>query len=283
MLHLVYRLVVQPNNSRAHLFAEAFIANGGIETLLVLLQREAKAGDESILLHQEAKAGDESVLENSAESNVGMSDQESEPKDGDAISERTGNEEVGSPEVKEPVPDEKHSDPAAFDNFSSPSAVLTGSKIERKMSVSENPFMKNLGGITFSISADNARNNVYNFDKSDGIVVAVIGLVGALVAMGLLRFGSPAPAAPDMTSNLLGAGLNEGGGTMFDDKVSLLFFALQKAIQTVPNRLMSNNVYTALLGASVCHDSFLHITKFVIYGKLWLLLIYFVLAVCLLI
>lgn len=246
MLHLIYRLVVQPNNSRAHLFAEAFITNGGIETLLVLLQREAKAGDES-------------VSENSIENKVAASDQENGFKNENAVSEESQIEELGSPEVKESVLDEKNSDPAAMDNFSSPSAVSAGSKIERKISASENPLMKNLGGITLSISAENARNNVYNVDKLDGIFVAIIGLVGALVAMGLLRVGSHAPAPLDMTSNLLGAGLNEGGGTMFDDKVSLLFFALQKAIQAVPNRLMSNNVYMALLGASVCHDFFLHI------------------------
>ncbi|PKI49551.1 hypothetical protein CRG98_030044 [Punica granatum] len=262
VLHLIYRLVVQPNTSRAHLFAEAFITCGGIETLLVLLQREAKAGDQS-------------VLENSVENNVGISDEENEPKIEDAVLERNQDKEIGSPEIKELVADEKHPDTAPFNNYSSPSAASTGSKIGRATSVPENSFMKNLGGITLSISADNARNNVYNVDKSDGIVVAIIGLVGALVAMGLLKFGSSAPVTPDIASNLLGVGLNEGSGTMFDDKVSLLLFALQKAIQAAPNRLLSNNVYTALLGASVRHDTFLHLpdlSKFVAKRMLYLLL-----------
>lgn len=47
MLHLTYGLVVQPNTYRAHTFAEAFISCGGIETLLVMLQWEAKAGDQT--------------------------------------------------------------------------------------------------------------------------------------------------------------------------------------------------------------------------------------------
>ncbi|KAL0015570.1 hypothetical protein SO802_002639 [Lithocarpus litseifolius] len=37
VLHLMYRLVVQPNTFRAQTFAEAFLSCGGLETLLVLL------------------------------------------------------------------------------------------------------------------------------------------------------------------------------------------------------------------------------------------------------
>ncbi|MCI30385.1 hypothetical protein A2U01_0051594, partial [Trifolium medium] len=113
----------------------------------------------------------------------------------------------------------------------------------------EVPSSKNLGGISLSISADSARRNVYNIDKSDGVVVGIIGLVGALVASGQLRFVSR--SGPDTTSNLYGVGLHDRGGTMFEDKVSLLLYALQKAFQAAPNRLMTNNVYTALLAASV--------------------------------
>jgi hypothetical protein len=120
--------------------------------------------------------------------------------------------------------------------------------ISRTTSASEIPNVKNLGGISLSISSDSARKNVYNVDKSDGIVVGIIGLLGALVVSGHLRFGSR--GVPDTTSNLLGVS-HDGGGTMFDDRVSLLLFSLQKAFQAAPNRLMTNNVYTALLAASV--------------------------------
>nr|KAJ0187149.1 hypothetical protein LSAT_V11C900489220 [Lactuca sativa] len=38
---------------------------------------------------------------------------------------------------------------------------------------------------------------------------------------------------------------------MFEDKVSLLRYALQRAFQAAPNRLMTNNAYLALLGVSL--------------------------------
>ncbi|CAI9263490.1 unnamed protein product [Lactuca saligna] len=38
---------------------------------------------------------------------------------------------------------------------------------------------------------------------------------------------------------------------MFEDKVSLLRYALQRAFQAAPNRLMTKNTYLALLGASL--------------------------------
>jgi hypothetical protein len=49
VLHLIYRLVAQPNTSRATMFAETFISCGGIEMLLFLLKKEAEAGDGTVL------------------------------------------------------------------------------------------------------------------------------------------------------------------------------------------------------------------------------------------
>ncbi|KAL3536918.1 hypothetical protein ACH5RR_000284 [Cinchona calisaya] len=220
VLHLIYRLVVQPNASRSQTFAEAFMAYGGIETLLVLLQREAKAGDH-----------DEPDL--SIQNNISLSAGELDLNNRDGFLGSSHSVNTGSMEENE---------------LTSPEKVKRESfNIERMSSVSEYAFLKNLGGITSSISAENARNNVYNADKSDGIVVGIINLLGALVISRHLKFGTHAP--PDMTNNLLG--LLEGGGTMFDDKVSLLLFALQKAFQAAPNRLMTSRVYTALLGASI--------------------------------
>lgn len=236
VLHLVYRLVVQPNTSRAHTFAEAFIACGGIETLLVLLQREVKAGD---VTNPEAMTIHESSFF-----------QESGVDSGDGVSERILDGDVGSVEEQKPNVSEKDwqfesTEIGGVRRFSSASGV----RIERTLSISENYFVKNLGGISLSITADNARNNVYNVDKRDGIVVGIIGLVGALVASGHLKFDSFSPS--DATTNILGSGLHDGGSSMFDDKVSLLLYALQKAFQAAPNKLMTNNVYTALMGASI--------------------------------
>ncbi|KAM7472131.1 hypothetical protein LguiA_010314 [Lonicera macranthoides] len=207
VLHLIYRLVVQPNTSRAKTFAEAFLSCGGIETLLVLLQREANAGDSSI------------------EKNETLSTRGSKLDNvGDDV------EPVAEKDV--PSPDK------AFESVS---------HNEKTVSTVENTLIKNLGGISFSISADNARNNVYNVDNSDGVVVGIIGLLGALVISGHLKFHSH--AFLDSTANVLGS--LEGGGTMFDDKVSLLLFALQKAFQAAPIRLMTTNVYASLLGAAI--------------------------------
>lgn len=233
MLHLFYRLVVQPNTSRAHTFAEEFLACGGIETLLVLLQREAKAGDSGVL---------ESLSMN-------PESQKTEIAGGNEMIKESQKDE-GLKEKSEAIIQDNDQGSISVDSGSSPdpSSDVNSDRIFEITSA------KNLGGISLSISADSARKNVYNADKSDGIVVGIIGLLGALVASGHLRFGSR--AGPDTTSNLLGVGLHDKGGTMFEDKVSLLLYALQKAFQAAPNRLMTNNVYTALLAASVWLPSF---------------------------
>lgn len=224
-LHLLYRLVVQPNTSRAQMFSEAFISCGGIEALLVLLQREAKAGDYDV--PDPLVSNDEVVTSPGAKANGG-DDLENSKTDYVVSLDKN---ELSSHEPR---------------THTSANTIPIGSIIESKESVSESQFKKILGGINFSISADNARNNVYNVDKSDGIVVAIIGLFGALVISGHLKSGSH---TQDVTRNI--HGLLEGGGSMFEDKVSLLRYALQKAFQAAPNRLMTGNAYMALLGASL--------------------------------
>ena len=105
---------------------------------------------------------------------------------------------------------------------------------DRISSVSETPFN------------NNARNNV---DDRDRVMVGIIRLIGALISKGHLKFSVGAKS--DVMSNLMGSEFRENGGTMFDYKVALLLFALLKAFQAAPNRLMTDNVYTTLLGASV--------------------------------
>ncbi|XP_017624631.1 BEACH domain-containing protein C2-like [Gossypium arboreum] len=226
VLHLIYRLVVQPNATRAQTFASSFMGSGGIETQLVLLQREVKAGDHNI-------------PETSTKEDESLSVQRSEPE---------GSQDEGSMKERDQI-SQKDFESLFLDGGSSLVAGSPSVKMERMSSVSEIAFMKNLGGISISISADNARNNVYNVDKNDGIVVEVIGLLAALVAHGHLKFGLR--ESSEMTSSLFGVALSDSGGSMFDDKVSLLFYALQKAFQAAPNRLMTSNAYTALLGASI--------------------------------
>nr|XP_027188541.1 BEACH domain-containing protein C2 isoform X2 [Cicer arietinum] len=232
VLHLFYRLVVQPNASRAHTFAEEFLACGGIETLLVLLQREAKAGDSAVM---------ESFSKNH--------ELEKTEIDGSNENAERSQDDEGSEDKSETnlLDNDKRSQSVDSSNSPGPSSPDINS--DRMAFTSEIPSVKNLGGISLSISADSARKNVYNIDKSDGIVVGIIGLLGALVASGQLRFVSR--AGPDTTSNIYGVEIHDRGGTMFEDKVSLLLYALQKAFQAAPNRLMTNNVYTALLAASI--------------------------------
>ncbi|KAG8083110.1 hypothetical protein GUJ93_ZPchr0014g46682 [Zizania palustris] len=184
VLHLIYRLIVQPNVSRANMFAQSFISSGGVEALLVLLQREAKAGTEL---------------------------------------EATSTNDM-------------------------PCEIL-GSSIGRKLSISENQLLKNLGGINFSITADNVQNNVYNVDKGDGIVVGIIHILGALLALGHLKFASSV-GDPNLPGGLLTT-VHEDGNTMSEDRVSLLLFALQKAFQAAPKRLMTLNVYMALISGVI--------------------------------
>ncbi|KAK9910693.1 hypothetical protein M0R45_034645 [Rubus argutus] len=237
VLHLIYRLVVQPITSRAQTFAEAFIACGGIETLLVLLQREAKTGDYTV--PESMTKNDEVLSVQAPEQDGGIG----------GVSENIKDDEVGSSKEKEVNLHEKVGESQSPDRTSCPISVSPDLNIARMASASESTFVNNLGGIALNISADNARNNVYNIDKSDGVVTRIIGLLGALVASGYLKIGSS--ASVDMTNSLLGSALHDGGGGMFEDKVSLLLFALQKAFQAAPNRLLTSNVYAALLGASI--------------------------------
>ena len=51
---------------------------------------------------------------------------------------------------------------------------------------------RNLGGIGLSITADSAKNNFRNIDSGDGIVVGIIGVIGALISGDHLKLSSMA-------------------------------------------------------------------------------------------
>ncbi|KAK1313447.1 hypothetical protein QJS10_CPA06g00328 [Acorus calamus] len=233
VLHLIYRLVVQPNTLRAQMFAQSFISSGGIEALLVLLQREAKAGNHNVL---EIASNKSSQMASTLESSM------------KTISSEDGNSEPH--EEKEAMSGEGGSQCLSSNIINTLAPVSLTTNIERMPSSSENQLLRNVGGISFSISAESARNNIHNVDDGDGIIVGIISLLGALVTSGHLKLGSNAIASP-LSSNILGTGLTEEGGTMFEDKISLLLFAFQRAFQAAPQRLMTANVYTTLLGAAI--------------------------------
>ncbi|KAG9445126.1 hypothetical protein H6P81_016466 [Aristolochia fimbriata] len=263
VLHLIYRLVVQPNTSRANTFADSFISSGGIEMLLVLLQREAKAGD--IPIHERSPLQAAASV-TSPDLELESCDTQERNQDEDHLGchkVATSGDEKGSQDghlqsvdevVKEKEPMLPKEVPLHSDRGDNSIISPASQNIERAHSAAETVLMRNLGGISFSISADSARKNVYNIDNNDGIVVGIINLLGALVSSGHLKFGatSVSPRAP---SSFLSNGLLEEGSTMFSDKVSLLLFALQKAFQAAPQRLMTGNVYMALLGATINSSS----------------------------
>ncbi|KAK3194960.1 hypothetical protein Dsin_026270 [Dipteronia sinensis] len=190
VLHLIYRLVVHPNTARAQTFAEAFISSGGIESLLVLLPKEAKAGDHSVPESMTKIDGSLSVQDTELESDTGILERSKDDKVGSQESDMQGKDFESLP----------------LNTGSGPVTISAGMNIERMSSVSEYPFIKNLGGISHSNSADNARNNVYNIDKSDGH----------------LKFGSHAPL--DMTSNFGSIGLHDRSVPCL--MIELLFYFL---------------------------------------------------------
>ncbi|CAD6262751.1 unnamed protein product [Miscanthus lutarioriparius] len=198
VLHLIYRLIVQPNVSRANLFSQSFITSGGVEALLVLLQREAKAGNKNILDHSGA---------NFSENNV--------PKDGS--SNRKADSADTRSQVDETQSAERHE------------TVFHEESAEHEATNANDMLDSNIG--------------------SDGIVVGIIHILGALVGSGHLKFdsGAGSPNIPGGNQTTL----NEEGNTVSKDRVSLLLFALQKAFQAAPRRLMTANVYMALISAAI--------------------------------
>ncbi|XP_078427501.1 WD-40 repeat family protein / beige-like protein [Wolffia australiana] len=220
ILHLVYRLVVQPNAFRANAFAEMFISGGGIEILLLILQ-------------QEAKSGEQDTIDVSKADMVGTS----YPN----IEKVVGCPTSICPELTASI---KESGIIAEDGSGSESFSCHGFR------TSTDGQRLNLSSIGFSINAGSARNYLYNVDNGDSILVRVISLLGALMTSGHMPLGSSI-SSPKESNNEANVVLTEDGHTMLNDKVSLLLFALQKAFQSAPRRLMTSNVYSSLLGATI--------------------------------
>lgn len=229
MLLLIYRLIVHPNTSRAHIFAQSFISCGGVEALLVLLQREAKSGDNNIF-------NSYNVPQNVFLWNGG-SDSKSTSSDLDL---KTASSEVNCKDHE--IQSVEHHEPTSHE-----ADTELGST--SKWFLLKNQFLKNLGGIDFPNIADNVQNNIYNIDNGDGILIGIVHVLGALVASGHLKFASPT-AKPKLPSGFLSTANGEGN-TMFEDRVSLLLFALEKAFQAAPRKLMTRNGYRALISAVV--------------------------------
>ncbi|BAS80158.1 Os02g0663300 [Oryza sativa Japonica Group] len=228
VLLLIYRLIVHPNTSRANVFAQSFISRGGVEALLVLLQREAKSGDNNI--------SDSCIVPQNSLWNAG-----SDPKSisSDLDLKTTAGEANCNGHKTQPL---EHHEPPCHEGSTEPG-------FSSKWCLLKNQFLKNLGGIDFLNIADNVQNDIYNIDNGDGVLVGIVHVLGALVASGHLKFNLPA-AKPKLPSSFLTTSNGEGN-SMFEDRVSLLLFAMQKAFQAAPRRLMTRNVYKALFSAVI--------------------------------
>ena len=215
------------------MFSQSFISTGGVEALLVLLQREAKTGNKNILDDSGANLCENDVHRDGSSN-----------RKADNAETRCQFNETQSAEHDETILHEE-----AVEHEATNVNDMLDSHVGSKVPGSENGLLKNLGGISFSITSDNVRNNVYNADKGDGIVVGIIHILGALVASGHLKFDSGA-ASPNIPGDSQ-ATLNEEGNPTSEDRLSLLLFALQKVFQAAPRRLMTANVYMALISAAV--------------------------------
>ncbi|KAI0503555.1 hypothetical protein KFK09_014489 [Dendrobium nobile] len=237
VLRLIYRLIVQPNGTRAEIFAHSFISCGGVEILLVLLQREAKSGN-----HND--------MDNYSSNDISYVSNENSGLETTTSKARAEVRELEHFVQKEMVSGES--------NAQSQSTISNGSIVdnslatngEKRPSSFESQFIKSVGGIRFSMNAESSRSNAFNIDNDDGIVVGIINLLGALISSGHLKFNSNISSS-SLSNNFQSNGLFEEGSSMFDDKVSLLLFALEKAFQAAPQRLMTTNVHMAFLSASV--------------------------------
>lgn len=242
VLHLIYRLVVQPNTSRATMFAEIFISCGGIEMLLFLLKKEAEAGDGTV--YESSSSSDTANQERKENDQmVGITCTEGKQ---DGHLSRSGSQcPVDSLEADE----SKHIGVKSSENDQGSSKILLGNDRKKMFSSREAFTGRTIGGISFSISAESARTNFYNVDNGDGIMVGIISLVGALVAGGQLKFSSVTASTSTMPSLNSGSGQPEESNHASTVHNSFLLFALQKTFQAAPQRLMTDTVYASLLGA----------------------------------
>ncbi|KAL2621191.1 hypothetical protein R1flu_001396 [Riccia fluitans] len=255
VLHLIYRLVVQPNAGRAALFAETLLSSGAVEMLLILLQREAD-------LH-ESPAGVLTVWDSASNTPV-ATPQSSKSDSGVSLSQNDGCSDISSTSEDLTSRQGQSLDlPSGLPPIkvrSSVSSKSLSSKLKTRFPsirldlVGQKKYAgRNLGGISLSISADTARNNFRNVDSGDGIMVGVVSLIGALISGGFLKlvsfssaatFASGKGSGENTSIGEVGIGIAVGIGTW-------MMYALRQAFEATPKRLLTDNVYSVILHAVV--------------------------------
>ncbi|GBG78164.1 hypothetical protein CBR_g26196 [Chara braunii] len=270
VLHLIYRLVVQPNTGRAAAFAEMFLSNGGSEMMLALLRKEADMGETPAYIPPCAQEGPKHVAGENDSAGSGLSSARSSggetPVDStghgsfsglsrsSALSGSLSVESLSSKEGRFPnltitMPEKTKS---------TGTLSYTSPRVSGMMSPSMSPSFRSsklLGGIQLSVGPGNS-NAFRNVDGGDGIMLGIISLVGALVSGGYLYLSSPLSPTGAMAamgvSTPTGAGGDQsrGGLPQVGASVGVWYvYAIQRAFQAAPKRLLTDAVYTVLLSA----------------------------------
>jgi hypothetical protein len=254
VLHLIYRLVVQPNTARAAVFAEALLVNGGVEMLLTLLRREAESQETPPNLSSSDLKGNlefKKVQSGSKE----QANAEQEASNGH-VDIKGVNSTAVSAELLTPQPlADSLVVKIGGDHRQLPLPVPEVVSVARSRSTALKLHSAgSLGGIALSISADTVRNKFRNVDMFDGIMVGIVSLLGVLVARGHLKVMSFAMAAKQPLLNSSGSGITlsrEGSPGVVATSVVWLVYAVEKAFQAAPRKCMTDNVYAALLPAVI--------------------------------
>lgn len=264
VLHLIYRLVVQPNTTKAAAFADTFLANGGVEMLLTLLRREAELGEG--LSNTSVEATDPETKEHGSnddeqDTNEQGAKEQEELTEGVPSSFNVDSEGIKLTEESGALANSKSSgtsnEPRGIseDDLQLPLPTKAVVSVARSRSFAyKAPAAGTLGGISSSISADSVRNKFRNVDCSDGIMVGIVTLLGALISGGHLKVMSFGMAVSQPPPSSAGAGVTvsgEGTTGVTATTVVWLLFALEKAFQSAPKKLMTVNVYAALLPAVI--------------------------------
>lgn len=278
VLHLLYNLIVQPNSDRASAFAEMFLDNGGAEMLILLLRREAELsetghfegpvpGANSVPRNEHARAlnGETGGEGSSADKTAQRSFSDGAMYDSDSHKESPG--EAGSPQRANGLPKTFSSQSLHRSIGSSgsiaKSAVITSILKQGILSPTGRlvhgtlPPSLNLNSITLSVTGGTA-HTFRNVDHGDGIVIGVVNLLGGLLHGGHLTLSSPEAVHPPpsrLDFNSPVGGVSGGKGDGRQEVGVWLVYALQKALEAAPGRLITDTVYSALLLAVLRYEA----------------------------
>lgn len=240
MLQLIYRLVVQPKTTKADTFASMFLENGGVEMLLFLLRKvesEVKGSKSTKLVH---------------ESKEQVTVEEEAPHSGVPMNVSNDCNETTRVEELEDLPSPSSPRPQSDTDINRQSPLPTQKVISivRSLSASSKaPPAGDIGVISLPVSADTVDNKLRNEDSCDEILVGVVSLIAALFSGGHLKVMSSGVETSVLLSSPSGSRemLSTDGSPGVAASAVWLLYALQKAFQAAPKKLLTESVYAALL------------------------------------